>query len=501
MPNSSMLVPGDFDTEAAGITRKRAVLEAMLKQNMTPAQGQMVSGHYVAPNWAEHLATLATAIGGERTNQKLDEQTSDMNQRYQSGLGDAVQNYLTQRNGETKAVDNQGPMQDGSAMTGQHVEQTAADPRGAIVNAMTSQYKPLQQLGAAELGALGKSSMTPKDILALSGYSPASKVAAALSGDTSLLKSEKKQHVVNGQLVTADDEAPAKVAFDGRDKFDNPENIQAGPDGKPLVGQREKGTNHVTWAPVGTTVNVDTAEKGGTEFAKAIGKKNADNLQTSFEGAQKAQQSFEVYKNAKGLVAQVPGGTGADAILGAKKIASLLGVPMGNEVTSMEQVVAALGQGVLDNSKLLGSGNGFTDKDREFLQNIVLGKASLDHATLERAVDLGLAGSYNAMRSHEDLLKKLSGASGADESQLAGFQVNLPTLGESKVFTGDRFDYSPTTRRFTVKTASGQPNAATGNPAAPRAGNTAPAPTAAPAYTDAMEARRQQLIKQLGVQQ
>lgn len=479
MTNPSMMVPGDFEVESAAIARKRKVLDALAAQGMKGNEGQMVSGHYVAPSAFENIASLVNVWAAKSGNKDLDKQESENNSNYQSGLGTAVQDYLDTRNGRQGVEPNQGPMPDGSAMEGVNAFSEKGDPRKAIVEAMTSQYKPLQTLGAAELGQLGKQNMTSKDILALSGYSPKSKVAAALAGDPSLLRSESKQHVVNNQLVSApteDDPAtPTRVSFDGRDKFSNPEEIMIGPDGKKLVGQRDANTGKVTWAPVGTTVNVDTNTKGATAFAVKANELAVKKLEESQDAATKAQHSFEVYSNAKSQIAKVAGGTGADTILAAKKVAQMLGVPIDDTVTSQEQVAAALGQGVLDNSKLLGSGNGFTDKDREFLQNIVLGKTSLDHATLKRAVDLGLAASLNTMKSHETLIDGAGKIEGATPEVLNQFRVKIPHY----TLSGDDFDFDPSTGRFGVKTAAGGGANPLKSPTAPTARNTGLSPAEA----------------------
>jgi len=34
-----------------------------MRQGAAPAQGQMVSGHYVAPSWTQQLASLGSAVG------------------------------------------------------------------------------------------------------------------------------------------------------------------------------------------------------------------------------------------------------------------------------------------------------------------------------------------------------------------------------------------------------------------------------------------------------
>lgn len=487
-----MLVPGDFEVDAAAIARKRKVLDAMMAQGMKGADGQMVSGHYVAPSAFEHLSNLTGVLLGAYGNKDLDKDEAKNNAKYQEGLGSAVQDYLTTRNGGTAAVDNQGPMPDGSAMEGQHVEQTPGDPRKAVINAMTSQYKPLQQLGAAELAQLGKGTLTTKDILSLPNYSAKSKLASVLAGgDPSLLQPENKDIVVNNKLVRSNGEDAPTEALDGRDTFNPVGSIGTAPDGTPILGQTEKTTGKAAFAPKGVNVSVDTStNKGANAFAEAASNAAVKKMTESQAAAEKAQHSFEVYQNAKSQIGKVAGGTGADVILTAKKFAQMLGVPVGDDITSQEQVAAALGQGVLDNSKLLGSGNGFTDKDREFLEKIVAGKITLDHATLKRAVDIGLAQSINAMRSHDKLVDKALQAKGADPAVMEQFRVRIPHYS-----LDDNFDFDEGTGRLVVKTSGGGTPTPAPAKTPPRAANTAP-PSGA--WTPAMEARYQELLKKHG---
>lgn len=446
---ASMLVPADFEVQAADIARRRAQIADMLKQSQAPLQGQMISGHYVAPSWAQHLEKLGTSVLGNLSRDQLNEEESKLTDTYRSELGDAVNNYLKTREGTPEAlVQGQGPLANPEDL--QITPAVKADPRRAMVEAMTSKFAPLQEVGKADFTSLGKQSMTQKDWLALAAhYDPASVREAYLKQDLSLLRRPVKEHTVNGQVVQTS-EVGTKSVGDFRDQFAPPEQMTT-PAG-PITIQKNSGTNEIkTVSGSGPLVTVNTGEKGGEAFAKKVGENNAANLQNSMEEAKKAQLSFETFSNAKSQLSNIKGGTGAETILAAKKVLQMLGVPADPSVTSMEQVKSALGQAVMDNAKTLGTGNGFTDSDRKFLQELTFGNMTLDAKTLQRAVDLGLAGSINKLISHHDLLKKLSKATGADPTALEGFQVAIPEY----TLSGDNFTFDPTTRRYRVATSSG----------------------------------------------
>jgi len=464
----SMLLPGDFDTQAASIARKRKVLEAVVARTKM-GEGRMVGNNYIAPHWLEGVAELGAAWKSNRDNKKLDAETVEMNRAQKAGLSEAVQGYLKKRDGHEQMVKTQGPTQDGSQLP-DHPEQVEGDPRAAVIEAMTSQYAPLRAVGEAEFAQLGKKSggLTQKDLLALAGYDPKSKVAAALANDPSLLRGDKKTQVVNNRIVDTSGDTP-NVLGNYSDQYDAVGPIGVGPDGKPIIGQLEKGTGKATYAPgAGATVNVDTGKKTAEAFGTAGADLVMKNLGEGAAAAKKAQQSYEIFRNAATLMGDVKGGSGANLILGAKKIAQQLGVTMDPSITSTEQVGAALGQAVLDNAKALGTGNGFTDKDREFLEKIVMGKITLDGASLQRAVNLGLTANLNTMRNHSNQLRKAKDIRGADPAILDQLSVEMPEFHLDEAV----FSYDPKTDRFGVK--SNTPNVSTPLPGTPAPASVSP---------------------------
>jgi hypothetical protein len=58
--------------ETADLSRQRKIAELLMTQGMEQPQGQMISGHYVAPSWSQQIAPLAKAAIGTGLNQSLD---------------------------------------------------------------------------------------------------------------------------------------------------------------------------------------------------------------------------------------------------------------------------------------------------------------------------------------------------------------------------------------------------------------------------------------------
>lgn len=58
--------------EVLGIERQRKLADLLTAQAFTQPQGQMISGHYVAPSWTQQLAPLASALAGSAVSERAD---------------------------------------------------------------------------------------------------------------------------------------------------------------------------------------------------------------------------------------------------------------------------------------------------------------------------------------------------------------------------------------------------------------------------------------------
>jgi hypothetical protein len=86
-------MPQDDTLMQIDLKRKLALADALRNQEV--AQGQMVSGHYVAPSWTQHLATLANKyVGGQQEREAMkqygDYQTAQKTKKATS-LGELIE--------------------------------------------------------------------------------------------------------------------------------------------------------------------------------------------------------------------------------------------------------------------------------------------------------------------------------------------------------------------------------------------------------------------------
>jgi hypothetical protein len=124
------------------------------------------------------------------------------------------------------------------------------------------------------------------------------------------------------------------------------------------------------------------SNKYGEEFAGLLAKQDAAALEAGDLAIPQIESSYRV----RDLLAQNPiTGTGAQARLGLEKALSTAGFVKGDRATITENLAAELAKTTLVNVRTsgLGSGQGFTDKDREFLEKAAAGKIELSQGNLE----------------------------------------------------------------------------------------------------------------------
>ena len=78
--NSLFNLPPDVAEQQQSLQRQQALANMLIQNGQQQPQGQMVSGHYVAPSFAQYLAPLAnTAVGVYKGNQ-VDKRTTELAQ-------------------------------------------------------------------------------------------------------------------------------------------------------------------------------------------------------------------------------------------------------------------------------------------------------------------------------------------------------------------------------------------------------------------------------------
>ncbi len=158
-----------------------------------------------------------------------------------------------------------------------------------------------------------------------------------------------------------------------------------------------------------TNVNVST-ERG---YAGAMAGKLAEQDAAALDAARTAPQRIQSAQNVlKILDTQKPiTGTGADARLFLDKALSTAGLVDGKNVTSTENLVSELASQTLDAIKTsgLGSGQGFTDKDRQFLMDAKAGRIEINAGTLRYLAQKNEAAARASLQRGNAIARRLQG--------------------------------------------------------------------------------------------
>ncbi len=72
--NQVPLTAGEMAVQQAAIDRQRKIAEYLQQQSLTPNEGQMISGRYVAPSWTQNIAKIAQGLMGNSRQKELDAQ-------------------------------------------------------------------------------------------------------------------------------------------------------------------------------------------------------------------------------------------------------------------------------------------------------------------------------------------------------------------------------------------------------------------------------------------
>ena len=354
----------DFAGQAAAIERRRALAQAMMQAGMTPQQGQMVSGHYVAPGIAGALSQVAQMVGGHFAGQKAEADAGALAQARSGALAQGLEKYLQTREGAPGQVMNDQQAADlmGNDQAPTLAEPIKADPRRAVIEAMTSQFPELQKVGQMDFAAMLK----PK------------------GRDPSMIKE------AGGRFYDLSSGQPVEI---GGNEFGETVNIggdlyQKGPGGKLIKLDN---------APkVTTTVNNNPTAAGLKKYQEAVGESLAPGGKSRVS-AEQAQEGLTA--SVEALQAVNDGahmGIAQPAMQVVRKLGAELGIANADTAPT-DALSAALKQSVFKD--LGGLGTQISDADRKFVTEFS-GDLTTDTGALKRMLAIRIAAQIKKVNAH-----------------------------------------------------------------------------------------------------
>lgn len=358
MPNQ---LPFDFAAEQDTINRRRQLAQELMRTGMQSQQGQMISGRYVAPNAIDRVLNFA---GGMMLDNRQAEAQKNLTADYNSRLSEGIEKYQSTRDG--KAGQTMSDQQAGDLMNNDQApelaEPVAANPRKAVLEAMTSGLPGLQDIGKMELQAMLRGN----------------------GRDPSMIKES------GGQFY---DLSSGKPVLLGGAEYGPTETIggdlyQRGPGGK-LV--------KLDNAPkVSTTVNNNPTQAGLKKYQEAVGESLAPGGKSRVS-AEQAQEGLTA--SVEALQAVNDGarmGIAQPAMQVVRKLGAELGIANADTAPT-DALSAALKQSVFKD--LGGLGAQISDADRKFVTEFS-GDLTTDAGALKRMLAIRLAAQIKKVNTH-----------------------------------------------------------------------------------------------------
>lgn len=268
-------MPLDLESEHRKIDRSRKMAEMLQQQAMQPGQqGQMVSGHYVAPSPISSLAKILEGYAAHKGMEAADKQDADLGQKSNQMLSDGLQRYQRTLQGT--------PEQDApNDASGDEITTKAAVPgnrQAALAQLLQSGHPLLQKMGAQQMLAKQESPFSkvdPKDFT----QDSVSKFAQT-QNFADLVPARKMEVGPNGVAYNPYGVKEGAV-FNDPNKL-----VSIGPDGQPIINQQLVSAKKDIARSGASNVQVKTDVKTGESLAGQVGPMMKDSTAIA-EGAVK----------------------------------------------------------------------------------------------------------------------------------------------------------------------------------------------------------------------
>lgn len=439
----TMMLPPELQAQAAALQRKQLLTQMLMQRSQQPAQVPQNKGRLEsAMSPLAPLAQVAQALMAGKMAQQGDQEQAQFGQDYKSQQSRDIQNYMQTRDGTPgmPGAPAHGPME-GASPSAQTMPTpgVAGDPRAAAVQAMTSGFPALHELGKMDLTAAAKNTMTTKDWLSQAGnYDPKSVVAAqaaAAAGHpnpTSFLVPKQDIKSVGDNLVDVTPGGQPKSVYDASKKF------ELNPDGstKEYVIDKDRYQREIG---SGKYVKMDNAPKQtvtveGAKFNTKWQDQQAElvggSLKGSAESAKQAVGDLGLLKTAINTYNQgISTGSFVDARTAIAKAAETFGIKSPDpKVSNTDFFAKTMAQRILQHTKDLRP---MSDSDVNLLKDLLAGKDMTDNS-LRRLLELGVDSNQQIISNHNASVGRASKMEGT----VPGFQdfmningpQDMPTL-------------------------------------------------------------------------
>lgn len=398
----SYMAPGsEFELANQQAQRQRQLAQTLREQATQPLQGQMAGQMYVPPSWTQGLAQLLKGYTARKTDEAADTKLQDARTAYNTRNSASTQALVDALSGTPGQKAPEGSAQFGDIMETPDTPAQPPDINKALGVALGNQDNPLLAGFAGKVLDSKLSGLLPKTPK-WEKYEKPDGQGGMVSGFVDVNSPQPlstfqrggaqpaKPEAVNGQFVNPYTVAPGTVIPKQADAA-NPRTELLVDDGTgklipnaPLIDARKQ---IAASGKTSITNNVNTDKSYFGNVAEGLAKQDV----TAIDAGKGAPQRIQTAMAVKELLKKNPmTGTGAEARLSLNKALATAGIIDGTNVKDTETLASLLASQTMDaiSGSGLGSGQGFTDKDRQFLERAKSGNIELNAGTIGRLADL-----------------------------------------------------------------------------------------------------------------
>jgi hypothetical protein len=374
MLNLSGGIPPEYLQQQQQLNRQQQMAQLLMQQGSNQPSGQMVSGRYVAPSFFQYAAPLFQTYAGKSLAEKAEKEQLALAEKLRGEQTRLGKEYLGAMQGKEAVYEPNIPTETYETVQGKMISPaTGSNYQRAFEIANDPLAPAWAKAQAMEL-------MKPRvfkegETFSVPSFTGGEVKFTQTGGGGVNLPSDVKSAAVRVGLD------PSKANTWGQNELNLINNR--------IVADKEAGRTNLV-------VNTGKAYTGA--FGEGIAKEDLGKYSI-------AEKAPSIYQNAintedllnKGAIT----GLGADFKLNLARALNVVGANNNEIIKNTEQLVANRGQIVLDSIKAsgLGAGQGFTDKDRQFLEKVKGGTIELNSNTLRELARIEKSVAQSAIDS------------------------------------------------------------------------------------------------------
>jgi hypothetical protein len=143
-------LPPEILQQQQALNRQQQMAQLLMQQGQQMPSGQMVSGRFVAPSFAQYLAPLAQTYVGQSLAEKGDKAQADLAKALRQQYASEMTQYQDLLRGKEQVFEQAGPTQAGGNIPNQ-TYRAGGNPESAYLFGSTAYNPVLQQLSAKKL--------------------------------------------------------------------------------------------------------------------------------------------------------------------------------------------------------------------------------------------------------------------------------------------------------------------------------------------------------------